>query len=345
MKRVLVARQDNNGDVLLVGPAIRAIAARAHVTMLCGPRGSAAAGLLPGIADILVREAEWIDAEPHAIDRASTMRFVADMAARRFDEAIIFTSFHQSPLPLALLARMAGIKRIGAISVDYPGSLLDVRHIVDDDVHEVERALSLVHAMGYHVPLDDDRRLRMRDLPASCAPFSSYIVVHPGCTVPARAWFPHRNAQLVFELTQIGYNVVVTGGAAERELTSYVAGNSSCAIDLGGKTTFAQFSALVRDAQAVICGNTAATHVASATATPVVEIFPPTVPAIRFHPWMVPYELLGDQNISCKGCRARRCPFETQPCLDVVHVKDVIAALERLAPFKRLRLTPQEALA
>lgn len=339
MKRVLVARQDNNGDVLLAGPAVRAVAAAARVTMLCGPRGAAAAHLLPGVEDVIVREAEWIDAEPRAVARRSTLAFVDEVAAREFDEAIVFTSFHQSPLPLALLLRMSGINRIGAISVDYPGSLLDVRHNVDDDIHEVERALSLAHAMGYRLPPGDDGRLRMGGLPAVRAPFGSYVVVHPGSTVPARAWLPQRNAQLVARLTELGYNVLVTGSQAEQELTAYVSGESPRAIDLGGKTTFAEFAALVRDASAVVCGNTAAAHVASAVNTPVVEIFAPTVPAVRFHPWMVPYELLGDQNISCRGCRSRRCPFNGQPCVDAVRVEDVVNALERLVR------PPLEALA
>ncbi len=43
-------------------------------------------------------------------------------------DALILTSFHQSPLPTALLLRLAGISRIAAISTDYPGALLDVRH-------------------------------------------------------------------------------------------------------------------------------------------------------------------------------------------------------------------------
>src|SRR3712207_8530531 len=45
---VLYARLDNDGDVLLQGPAIRAVAAGAdRVTLLCGPRGRRAAELLP----------------------------------------------------------------------------------------------------------------------------------------------------------------------------------------------------------------------------------------------------------------------------------------------------------
>ena len=50
MTHVLYARLDNDGDVLLQGPAIRAVAARAErVTLLCGPRGRRAAELLPGV--------------------------------------------------------------------------------------------------------------------------------------------------------------------------------------------------------------------------------------------------------------------------------------------------------
>lgn len=269
MKRVLAVRQDNNGDVLLAGPAIRAIAAAAHVSLLCGPRGVSAAQTLPGVSRIFVYSAEWIDADPAPVDTANTMSFIRTMRRQRFDEAIIFTSFHQSPLPLALLLRLAGIGRIGAISVDYPGSLLDVRHRVEDDIHEVERALSLARSMGYALPQEDDARLAMRGIPVHIdLPFSHYVVVHPGATVPARAWFPQRNAQLVRALRARGLNVVVTGGKQETRLTRRVA--QAGAYDAGGKTSFTEFAAIIRGASAVICGNTAAAHVAAAVGTPVV---------------------------------------------------------------------------
>ena len=191
---VLVARLDNEGDVLLAGPAIRAVAAGAeHVTLLCGPRGAQAARMLPGVDDVMVRRAEWIDPDPEPVERAAIDAFVDDLAAGRFDEAIVLGSFHQSPLPLALLLRMAGVPEIAATSVDYPGSLLDVRHRISDDVHEVERSLSLVATLGYELPADDDGALRVRR-PGSEPLGRGYVVVHPGASVPARAWEPERSA-------------------------------------------------------------------------------------------------------------------------------------------------------
>jgi len=94
MTRVLAARLDSAGDVLLMGPALRALAHDADVTLLCGPRGRAAAALLPEPGELLTFHAPWIDAEPEPVDREAVEQLVADVAARRFDEAVVFTSFH-----------------------------------------------------------------------------------------------------------------------------------------------------------------------------------------------------------------------------------------------------------
>jgi hypothetical protein len=136
---VLAVRQDNNGDVLLSGPALRALAAGpTRLTLLCGPSGRAAAEALDCVDNVICHEAGWIEAVPHPVERDGIASFVTDIAEREFARAIVFTSFHQSPLPIALLLRLAGVREIAAISDDYAGSLLDIRHRVPDDIHEVE---------------------------------------------------------------------------------------------------------------------------------------------------------------------------------------------------------------
>jgi len=130
-RHVLVARQDSMGDVLLAGPAVRAVAAGAgRVTLLCGPRGREAGELLPGVDEVVVEHAAWIDAEPRQVTRRGIDSVVDRLTDLEIDQAVVLTSFRQSPLPLALLLRMAGVPTIAAVSVDYPGSLLDVRHQV-----------------------------------------------------------------------------------------------------------------------------------------------------------------------------------------------------------------------
>jgi ADP-heptose:LPS heptosyltransferase len=327
MTRVLLTRLDNEGDVLLAGPAIRAVAAgSSHVTLLCGPRGRQAAGLLPGVDEVVVWRAPWIDPEPAPVDRDDVLGLAGALGARRFDRALILGSFHQSPLPTALVLRLAGVPWVGATSVDYPGALLDLRHRIADDVHEVERALDLARAAGYTLPAGDDGRLRITGArPARGAS----VVVHPGASVPARAWPAERHAALVDALAARGEHVLVTGAPSERALTARVAGDHGA--DLGGRTSFAELADVLAAARAVVVANTGPAHLAAAAGTPVVSLFAPTVPPVRWRPFGVPHELLF-RDAACAGSRARVCPVPGHPCLAGVGVDEVLDALDRVAP-------------
>jgi ADP-heptose:LPS heptosyltransferase len=335
-RHVLMARLDNDGDVLLAGPAVRAVASGARrVTLLCSPRAQAAAELLPGVDDIITFEAPWIAADPPALDPSDTLGLVGRLSSCDLDQAVILTSFHQSPLPLALLLRMARVPEIAAISVDYPGSLLDVRHQVPDDRHEVERNLSLVATLGHFLPAGDDGRLRVRrrpDLVPAGLPMGRYVVVHPGASVPARAWAPEANARLVARLVETGHQVVVTGAPSERGLCAGVASAAPGVVDLSGATGLAGLAEVLAGADAVVVGNTGPAHLAAAVGTPIVSIYAPTVPAVRWRPWRVPNVLLGVQDIDCAGCRSRVCPIPGQPCIGGIDVDDVVAAVASLTP-------------
>ncbi|MFU8872678.1 HAD-IIIA family hydrolase [Micromonospora sp. SL4-19] len=341
---VLVARSDSVGDVLVTGPGIRAVAAGAdRVVLLCGPRGRAAAELLPGIDELIEWRLPWIDASPEPVDPEDIRRLTARLATVGADEAVIFTSFHQSPLPLALLLRMAGVPRISAISDDHPGSLLDVRHRVPVGVPEPERALSLAAAAGFALPARDEPVLRLRDDPAVPIPAGTdtlddpvagltgdYVVVHPGSSVPARACPADRCAEIVAALVADGRRVVVTGAPAERDLTARVA--TASGTDLGGASDLAGLARIIAGARCLVVGNTGPAHLAAAVGTPVVSLFAPTVPFGQWGPYRVPTVRLGDAGAACRDTRAAVCPVSGHPCLGGVDPAEVVAAVRALAP-------------
>ncbi|MGV9307292.1 glycosyltransferase family 9 protein [Nonomuraea sp. NPDC003727] len=326
---VLVARPDSAGDVLLAGPAIRAVAAHAgQVVLLAGPLGRAAAELLPGVDRVIEWRTPWIDADPPPVTRRHVARLMELLPDA--DQALILTSFHQSALPLALLLRLRGVRRIAAISNDYPGSLLDVRVQVDETRHlpEAERMLAVATAAGFGP--GDGAGLAVKAPPPSIVGPPGYVVVHPGTTAPARAWPPERHAEAVEALSCEGFTVVVTGGRSERELTARVAGRHG--VDLGGMTSLPELAGVLAEACALVAGNTGPAHLAAAVGTPVVSLFAPVVPAGRWAPYGVPCVLLGDQRAACRDTRARVCPVIGHPCLSGVTAEQVVKAVRELVP-------------
>ncbi|MFJ7260606.1 glycosyltransferase family 9 protein [Streptomyces globosus] len=330
--RTLVVRLDSAGDVLLSGPAVRAVAAGSSYTaMLCGPQGAPAAALLPGVERILVHHAPWVGFAPPRTSREECDLLLDALTADRFDRALILVSHHQSPLPAALLLALAGIRDTAADCTDYPGSLLTLRHRRRPGRHEAEAALDLARDFGYPLPAGDDGALRILEPPETVGLTGPdpYLVVHPGAAVPARAWSPERAARAVAALHGAGHRVVVTGGPTERELTARVAGRH--ALDLGGGTRdLHELAGVLAGARAVVTGNTGPAHLAGAVGTPVACLFAPVVPAERWRPYGVPHVLLGDQQAACAATRARTCPVPGHPCLDSVRDEEVLAAVAAL---------------
>lgn len=323
--RVLVVRLDSTGDVLLAGPSIRAVAAHAPVVLLAGPRGAEAARLLPGVDDLLVWACPWIEPDPPPASASDIQRAVREIERTGVERAIILTSFHQDPLPTAMLLRMAGVRHITAASEDYPGSLLNVRHrLPETGLHEVERMLSTTAAAGFPPPADD--RLQILGTPA--ARTERYVVVHPGASVPARAPLPSDAATYVKALADDGWRVVVTGAPSERDLTRQVA--AANATDLGGRTTLPELADVLRHAAAVVAPNTGPAHLAAAVGTPVVSLFAPVVSLERWRPWRVPHVVLGRQATPCAESRAKHCPIPGHPCLADVTPDEVVNAVREV---------------
>lgn len=338
---VLVARLDNCGDVLLAGPAVRAVAASGRpVHLLCGPRGRAAADILPGLAGIVEWRAPWIEPDPMPVHERDATALVARVRELGVTDAALLVSSHQSALPLALLLRWAGVARIAAVSHDHAGSLLDVRVPGDPDVHEVRRGLVVTEALGFP-PLADDRLAvdlgagslgdAVPELPHGGRP---YVVVHPGASAAARTPSPAQWCDIAAALAATDLRVAVTGGRDEVRLTAVVSGNHPLVSDLGGQLTLRQLGSLLAKANALVTGNTGPMHLAAAVGTPVVAVFPATVPVERWRPWRVPHVILGDQGVPCAGCRSRTCPLPEQVCVSPIGGDDVVRALDELSPTR-----------
>jgi ADP-heptose:LPS heptosyltransferase len=346
-RRVLAVRLDNLGDVLVTSPALRAIKRslpHASLTLLASPVGAQAGRLHPDVDQVIVYEAPWMDPwRKLPQDPEREQRVIARLREERFDAAVIFTSFRQSSLPAAYLCYLAGIPlRLGA-SIDGPGSLLTTRHKhVEAEPgkvpHEVLRGLDLVSAVGIEseeldlvleVPSAERRRARtlLEDVRRSAGPT---VVLHPGCSMPARTYPWEMFADAADLLVErLDATVLLTGAESERELVERVAGRMRRdAVPLAGKLPFPTFCGLIGEADLTLTNNTGPMHIAAALKTPVIALFALTNPPEQWGPWRVPHRQLF-HDVPCRICYSRVCPVGHE-CLRLVEPDEVAMAAGEL---------------
>src|SRR4051794_1593954 len=233
-RRILAVRLDNLGDTLLMTPALHAIKEslpEASLTLLTSAAGAQVARLDPDVDDVIVYAAPWVDPwRSLPQDSVREQAMIALLRERRFDAAVIFTSYRQSALPAAYMCYLADIPLRLAASVDGPGSLLTTRQRPPEGVtHEVERALDLVGAVGLttkrrdlvlRVPAQAQGSLREKLSAREIALrglSGPLVVVHPGCTMPARTSPADLYSQVIERLALgLGATVLVTGSEEER---------------------------------------------------------------------------------------------------------------------------------
>jgi ADP-heptose:LPS heptosyltransferase len=349
VRRVLAVRLDNLGDVVMVTPALRALRAAlppgARMDLLASPAGASLAPLLAGpgsgaVDEVLPLRAVWQDASGALpLDPARELAVVERIRAGSYDAVVVFTSFSQSPWPVASVAYLAGVPvRVGQ-SREFGGSLLS--HWVTppgDEVHQVDRALHLVEAVG--VP-DAGRDLRL-DVPPAAAEEAAaarraaglpagepYALIAPGASCPSRRYPPERFAAAASRLAAAGLPVAVAGSDREAALVDEVvsgAGSAGVVRGLAGAVGVPGLAALVDGAAVAVTNNSGGMHLADAVRTPLVAMFAGTELESQFAPRSTPVTLFRVPT-DCSPCRAFACPYALE-CLDVPPHAVAEAALE-----------------
>lgn len=342
IRNLLVMRLDNIGDVIMTSPALRAIKEnlpQARLTLMASPGGSLAAPLLPWVDEVLTWRVLWQDLGRLAFDPEREWQLVAALLERRFDAAIIFTSFNQSPHPAAFVCSLAGISlRLGE-SKESEEVLTTNVCTAPDEIHQVDRNLRLIESVGFEVR---NRTLAIQIPEQACqsvteqlnqhglAADAPFLVLNPWTSCQSRNYSAQRFAIAARQLAEItGWQVVVTGVEKDRphsEPLLKILGH--WAIDLIGKTNLAELAALIARSRLMLSNNTSTMHLADATRTPSIIMFAGTELESQWQPRSCRSRLLR-QPTPCSPCYAFTCPYHLE-CLDIPPDQVVAAGLELL---------------
>src|SRR5438094_578479 len=106
-RNILCIRADNMGDLIMTGPALRALknSFQCRITVLTSKMGGIIAPFLEEIDDTIVCDLPWI--KTGSVSSPGDLPAVAALLReRRFDAAVVFSVYSQNPLPAAMLAYM-----------------------------------------------------------------------------------------------------------------------------------------------------------------------------------------------------------------------------------------------
>ena len=337
-KRILVARTDRIGDVVLTTPVLKAIrdnCPNSYIAVMVSPSAREIVEGNPYIDEVIVYSKD-------KADRGITgfWRFAARLARKRFDLAIILHTKKR----INLMTYFAGIPaRIGYKDKNF-GFLLSDR--LEDTrplglKHEVDYCLDVLRNIGLeskdrglYVPLKKDalewadKILQENDIASG----DKIALIHPGASCVSKRWMKEKFVVLANRLVEdYALKIVITAsGIEDVALAGAIAKEIRYpALNLAGKTSVSQLAALLKRAAIFISNDSGPVHIASALGTPVVSIFGRNQAGLspaRWGPVGAKDKYL-HKEVGCSVCLAHNCKIGFD-CLKAITVEDVLKAVD-----------------
>lgn len=344
-KNILCIRPDNIGDILMTTPALRALkhaVPNRKITLLASSAGNAITKFIPEIDDVILFDTPW---EKNGISSAYynlMHNTIKEIKSKKFDAAVLFNVYSQSPLPAAMLCYMALIPKVAGYCRENPYKLITDwfpdREPLKEIKHEVQRQLHLVNSLGASIENESlslsisksaEQALSEKLLHFGINLQHKSVIVHPGVSEPKRQYPVDSFAATAKMISEgLGYQVILTGIKSEKKLTDRIASISGTnTYNLAGELSMEEFIALIKNSSLLVSNNTGPAHIAAAVQTPVVVLYALTNP--QHAPWDVPHKIL-PFNI----------PFEMQSKNSIVNY-----ANERFFKNKTQSVSPEKIVA
>jgi lipopolysaccharide heptosyltransferase II len=304
-KNILCIRPDNMGDLIMTGPAIRALknTFNARITVLTSSMAAGIGKLMPEIDEVMTADLPWVKTT-EIPDINIFNDIVHAVREKKFDAAVIFTVYSQNPLPTVMLAYLAGIPLRLAYCRENPYKLL-TNWVPDKEPytlikHQVRRDLDLVASVGAATVNEQlflqagkqSKQIVLEKLTGiGCNSDHKWLILHPGVSETKRQYPTEKWIAVGKILRDAGYQLLITGSASEKALTKQIQnGIGVGCFATGGLFNLDELVTLIDLSSVIIAVNTGVVHIAAALQTPVVVLYALTNP--QHTPWASPHQLM-----------------------------------------------------
>ncbi len=339
VKKILVVKLRHLGDVLLTAPvftALKKALPHAHLDAFIWAESAPMLQGHPAVDGFILYDRNW-----KKLGVRKLMKEVALLQCIRKENNDVVINLTEGDRG-ALAARISGAPiRVGfdPKGKGFLGKKGLYTHVVKNCPtvrHTVERNLDAVRRMGIF-PRLEERRLFLH-VPDECVQSaelltgpSPYILIHPSSRWRFKCWPIAQMRELLHHLLERGEKVVFTSGPDPIEMNmveQIVEGTN--ALNLAGKISLKELSALIQRAKALICVDSVPLHMASALKTPVLALFGPTSDA-AWGPWQHSKARVVTEPMSCRPCYQDGCGgSKVSDCLQQISVAKVLSAYDHL---------------
>lgn len=311
--RILIVQLADIGDLVVSTPALAALRDAqpgAHIALLTSTHAAPVIETTGLVDEIIGFDKKTFNSST-AIFKLANLRHILALRKGRYDTVIFLHHFtlKLGTLKFALIAFASRARR--RIGLQNGNGWFLTESIPDGgwgDRHQAQYWLDLVHLAGadssarpLHVNLSEEKT-PLPD-PAQSAP---RIALHSGSGgySLARRWDTEKFAIVADALhAEYGAQIILTG-RPEDDTAQVSAALKAPHIDLTGKTSLAQLSALLATCDLFIGADSGVMHLAAAAGTPVIAIFGPS----NHHAWG-PWTPDGKSVIVRSGAECSPCSY------------------------------------
>jgi heptosyltransferase-3 len=288
MKKILIMKYRNIGDVLLVSPLIKNLKhhypnAKIDIAVNAGTQAMVEDN--PNLNNIIVYDREKIKKLPLLKKIYAELKFALDLRSAKYDMVINTTKGDRG----AQLALLSGAN----IKIGYEGS----KNILTKNVfthilpnqglrHTIETNLDPLRALDLDI-IDKKVEIFWKDDQEIETP-PKFIHIHPVSRWMFKCIADHTMAAIIdYCELELGYKVILTAAPVPQEIEkmdSILSLTKSTPINMTGKLTLKQTVALNKKATMFIGVDTAIMHISAANDIPVLAFFGPSG-ADHWGPW------------------------------------------------------------
>lgn len=315
VKKILVIKLRQLGDVLLTGPVFSAIKAKLPRASLDAYIYSEAAPLLedhPAVDDIIAYDRDWkklwlasrLTKERQMLQKIAQGKYDLVINLTEGDRGALAARYSRAPIRVGFDPKGSGLFGKKTLYTHIAKQCSSLRHTVERNLDAIRRIgiFPSQEERDLYFPLQSEALAKMRAVAGD-----DFLLIHPTSRWKFKCWPVEKMRELSQTLEKQGQRLVFTSGPDKDEkamVDSICSGTHG--LNLSGQISLLELGALIFLSRALLCVDSLPFHIASALKHPVVALFGPTSD-ITWGPWRNPHAKIIAQNFPCRPCYQDGC--------------------------------------